>query len=177
MRKQWWQRSTPDELVPRPWLHTDVIARLASILRPEWLVLEHGSGGSTLWLAARVRYVIAVEQNAAWREAVNAALPQNAAAVCSITELAPSQNVGKFDLLFIDGDPPADRGMWIQAAPTIVRPGGWVVLDNANRPEYAKERAGLQAIAVSCETYERNESFSKYFVTDFYHLAEATCPA
>jgi predicted O-methyltransferase YrrM len=76
----------------------------------------------------------------------------------------------QFDLLLIDGEPVEDRAEWLKAAPTTVKPGGWVVLDNANRPEYEKERKHLQTYAAEFETFNGNEGGTLYLVTEFYKM-------
>jgi len=62
----WYQPSDPSSIKPRPWLSDDAIAYLESILTPEMHVIEHGSGGSTLWFASRVVTVIAYEHDTDW---------------------------------------------------------------------------------------------------------------
>src|SRR5438874_1854481 len=58
-----------------PWIPYPAIRRLAKIIRPEWRVLETGSGNSTLWLAQRVAYLRSVESNSGWYARVGASLP------------------------------------------------------------------------------------------------------
>jgi len=79
----------------------------------------------------------------------------------------PQHDDDMYDLLLIDGEPVEDRGEWIQAAPFIVKPGGWVVLDNANRPEYVAEREWLQGKASLVFTSKLQ---GKHLVTEFYKL-------
>ncbi len=76
----------------------------------------------------------------------------------------------RYDLLFIDGEPVENRAAWLCGAFALVKPGGVVVLDNANRPEYQKERAFTQANCKSFETVDGNSPGTKYLVTEFYTL-------
>jgi hypothetical protein len=161
----WYQRSTPDQIKPLPWLAPRVVAHLESILRPEWHVIEHGSGGSTLWFAERVKFVTSFENDTDWEREVERNTPPNVAVVSGF----PGAD-RKCDLLLIDGEPVETRAEWIQWANALVRPGGWVVLDNANRPEYATERGWLQSVCENYETFDCNEANTKYLVTEFYKM-------
>jgi hypothetical protein len=55
----------------------------------------------------------------------------------------------------------------------MVKPGGWVVLDNANRPEYAAERAELEKRTVEYQRFNSNEGGTLYLVTEFFRMPEA----
>lgn len=96
-------------------------------------VIEHGSGGSTLWFAARVKMVISVEVNKDWYHAMLKVAPHNV----EVYKSAQYVTGKKCDLLFIDGLN-TDRPQWICAAHDIVKPGGIVVIDNAERPHYQR---------------------------------------
>jgi len=171
MIKKWYHPSKPGELQAIPWLAPKVIAYLEKLMQPDWEIIEHGSGGSTLWFAERVRWVAAYEGNSEWREVVKGKLDGRDNFYLYTYPPIPSLHKG-FDLLLIDGEPVEHRRRWIQAAPQIVKPGGWVVLDNANRPEYAKERKHLQTHATEIATFECNEGGTEYLVTEFYKMPE-----
>jgi predicted O-methyltransferase YrrM len=167
---KWWQPSPPSsEIKPVPWLSPAVIQHLENLVQPDWDIIEHGSGGSTLWFAARVKSVKSVERDADWRAIVQSKAPEN---VKVYGETYPA-DFSDCDMLLIDGEPVELRADWIRSAPQIVRPGGWVVLDNANRPEYAKERLHLQAYAAEFQTFDGNEGGTKYLVTEFFRMPEA----
>jgi predicted O-methyltransferase YrrM len=170
MRK-WWQPSTTSEIIALPWLAPQVIEKLESIVTYKSRVIEHGSGGSTLWLAERAMSVISFESNDKWRDKINQALENHAVAMVTsdITEIH-TEGTEKFDLLLIDGEPVTNRRLWIRKAIELVKPGGWVVLDNANRPEYADDRAWLQKKAAKFETINANEEGTRYLVTEFYRM-------
>jgi predicted O-methyltransferase YrrM len=163
----WYQRSTPDQIKPLPWLAPRVVAHLEGILRPEWHVIEHGSGGSTLWFAERVRHVTAFESNDEFILSIKKQLRAHVSFHKPTNEVFTLDPV---DLLLIDGEPVEDRKSWIKSAPGLVKPGGWVVLDNANRPEYETERGWLQSVCESYETFDCNEANTKYLVTEFYKM-------
>jgi predicted O-methyltransferase YrrM len=171
--QDWYKPSNPDKVKPFPWLAPKVIKKLESLLTPDMEVLEHGSGGSTLWFAERVKFVLAIEQDLDWRRVIEKKLGKNRGAICaSLGDIIPSQRLlnGRFDLLLIDGEPVEDRIRWLIAANNLVKAGGWVVLDNCNRPEYEKEFEALKARAVKVEILEGNVYPCKYLVTAFLRM-------
>jgi predicted O-methyltransferase YrrM len=167
---KWYQPSPRNKLQPIPWLHPDVIAHLESLIQPDWEIIEHGSGGSTLWFAQRCKSVTAFESDPDWQEIVRKQAPENAK-VLSVGSFLPSFH--HFDMILIDGVPVEKRAEWIRIAPQLVKLGGWVVLDNCNRPEYAREREALQKIAAEVLTINGNEGQTQYLMTEFYRMPEA----
>lgn len=165
MDKAWYAPRAPDEVIARPWLAPAAVAYFERLLNPEWRVLEHGAGGSTLWLAERVSAVVTIEHDFNWRDRVRQLAPANVAI------LAMPPESGAYDLFFIDGER-AMRGPCLTLAPSLVRPGGWIVLDNANRPEYEQERAALFGRAKLIARFDSNIPRSSYFVTEFWQLCE-----
>ena len=165
---EWWRPSKAGRVSDKPWLHPDVIAYFESILHPDMRVAEHGSGGSTLWLAGRVKYLVSFEHNQEWRLAIEARKPGNCIVMPVAAGIMPPMPFA-LDLLFVDGEPVEDRALWLRAAPKLLLPGGWLVLDNANRPEYAAERADLETFATLVKTFDRNDH-TRYLVTDFWRM-------
>ena len=163
---EWWRRGDPSMVMEHPWLAPKVVEHLESLLRPSWHVLEHGSGGSTIWFAERVKTVTSIEANIKWMESVSKIVPDNVTMAANRLAITP----GKYNLLLIDGEPVTDRIGYIIKAAEIVKPGGWVVLDNANRPEYALERTELQTVAATYQTFDCNEDDTHYLVTEFYRM-------
>lgn len=128
----------------RPWLGEEVIRTLEGFLTPKSLVLETGAGSSTLWLADRVFSMISFEHKLAWYEAVIAELRsrerKNALVIYSIDypkDGVPHWLEIKFDLILIDG---RGRVQSVKTAYKMLRPGGLLLLDNANRPRYQAAR-------------------------------------
>ena len=72
--------------------------------------------------------------------------------------------------MVIGNEPVRARIPWIVKAPELVKPGGWVMLGNANRREYAKERAEIKAKAAKVKTFDCNEGGSKFRVVEFYQM-------
>jgi precorrin-6B methylase 2 len=147
MRSRTEQRCVDREGRPLPWITYPAIDFLARHVRPELEVFEYGCGFSTLWWAGRVRRVAAVEHDAEWARRITAQAPAHV----SITHV-PLEPKGPyeanatahgqpFDVVVIDG---RDRVRCVAPAIAALRPGGVVVFDNSDRPEYAE---GLRALA------------------------------
>jgi predicted O-methyltransferase YrrM len=150
-------------------MHPTVIAYLSRLLRPEYTVVEHGSGGSTLWLAERVAHVYSVEHDQDWYAEMCKRLPANVKLYLTPDGEIP-QALPLADVLLIDGEPLKARSEWLREARRMVKPGGVVVLDNANRPDYAHQREMLRTHALQCITFDGNEKGTRYLVTDVYLL-------
>jgi SAM-dependent methyltransferase len=145
-----------------PWVTYGAREWLERTLDPSTRVFEFGSGGSTLYFARRVASVVAVEHDPAWAHTVTAAIPAEANAVVVLeapepvrdgvpvdphyqSEAIPERSFeryarsierfpdGSFDLVVIDG---RARCGCARHALAKVRPGGHILLDNAERSVY-----------------------------------------
>ena len=124
---------------------------------------EYGSGGSTLFFGRRVGEITAAEHHAGWAERVRAAAAAEGLLNVRVLhrpadETAPSQEVyvsrhaghrgasyeryartidgfddGSLDFVFVDG---RARVACVAHAVRKVRPGGYLILDNAERERY-----------------------------------------
>ena len=170
----WWQKLDKTAYIQAtPWLHANTTKYLESILRPDMEIIEHGSGGSTLWFAARCASVTAYESDPDWyARMVDQGIPDNAALVMWTKHAPPKLKANCCDLLVIDGEPVEDRAAWIKAAPRLVRNGGYIVLDNANRKEYVNARQALQDKGYEFLVMDCNDDISKHMVTDFYKVTK-----
>jgi predicted O-methyltransferase YrrM len=147
----------------RPWLTFTAIRWLTSNIDRKMRVFEYGSGGSTLFFANRVHELVSVEHDREWHartcEALAAASirnctyllrpprPQTAVRVASSDPAYAGLDFGdyvgsidaypdrSFDLVSVDG---RARSACVLAALRKVKPGGLVLLDNSDRPEYRK---------------------------------------
>jgi predicted O-methyltransferase YrrM len=165
--RPWYAPRGADEIVPVPWLHPSATAYLESLLRPDMRVLEHGAGGSTLWFAERVKKVVTFEHDQRWIDKIMALAPVNVTVY--IDYYTSILKVPTYDLFFIDGAREG-RGFCLDTAHLKVKPGGYVVLDNANRPEYAAERKAFAEHATLLARFDNNIPQSKYFITEFWKL-------
>ena len=146
----------PDPLAARrPWLPYAAARMIAAHVDRSSVVWEYGSGGSTLWLAARVGALTSVEHDPAWHARVRDELRGASLTNCRLLLVEPageeprfapyvetirSQPAGGLDLVLVDG---RSRAACMVEAASRVRPGGLLVLDDSERPRY---RAGTSAL-------------------------------
>jgi hypothetical protein len=154
MRSQ--RRTSLDDALP--WITYEAQRALERILTPEMRVFEYGTGGSTLFLAPRVAELVSVEHDPDWHAKVQARVGNRSELMLvPPTDEAPGDYAstdkrdqgrsfrayaetidrfpdGYFDLLLIDG---RARSSCFRHGRAKVRAGGWILLDNSDRPEYA----------------------------------------
>ena len=129
------------ELNGLPWLTDQAVDFLEDYLKNKDLhILEFGTGSSTLWFSSRAKGIVSVEHDERWYNLVCEQLAtQNIKNVdyrlvksfyYSECEKFP-QNY--FDLILIDGK---DRVLCVEHAMRVLKPGGILMLDNAERPKY-----------------------------------------
>lgn len=149
------------ELDPVPWLAAGAVAALGKLLTPNMRVLEYGSGGSTVWLARQGVQLISLEHNETWYQIVRQRLIEERLGVTFLHEppddtpqerrfhgqhrksyksyvlrgVAQAERLfgGTLDLLLVDG---RSRVACVILAGGLVRPGGLLVLDDAQRKRY-----------------------------------------
>lgn len=125
------------KLYAEPWWTFSVKRRVAEILTPDMKAVEFGSGQSTLWLAPRVRELLAIEGDAAWYERVKTNLARAGVANVTLQHRTGDDywNVddvadGSVDFCVVDG---RARGRCMRAILPKMKPGGWVYLDNSDK--------------------------------------------
>ena len=128
----------------KPTITEDAVVYLESLLNiiSNAKVLEFGSGGSTIWLAQYTNQVVSVEHNLEWFEIVTFSLekknlrdhvdyyllPMPYASIC---DRFPDEY---FDLIIVDG---RNRMRCLNAAIRVLKRGGTILLDDAQRPYYS----------------------------------------
>ncbi len=148
----------------RPWVTFRAQDWLDEHVRSGMEVREFGSGGSTVYFARRGCVLRSVEHDRDWHELVKASVPGDAAGRLELNLREPegdsadeghgaegygSQRLegrfegyasvfdddaeGSVDMAFIDG---RARNACARHAVGKVKPGGWIVLDNAERARY-----------------------------------------
>jgi Methyltransferase domain len=144
-----WQRRHPDA----PWLTAVAVGILESWLRDTDVGLEWGSGRSTLWFGRRVRHLVSIEHAKVWHDRVSSWIARAGFTnvdhrlhcterdyVAAVECLAPAG----LDFVLVDG---VFRDRCAIAAVSRLRPGGILVLDNANLYLPCRSRApGSRAI-------------------------------
>lgn len=151
-----------------PWITFLAFEQIESRLRSNHTVLEYGAGGSTIFFASRCDRVVTVEHDAAWASSIRSALADRASRVDirvvppRIVAMVPEVRSARFgdsradfgpyvatcrefpdrsfDLILVDG---RARVACIEACHSKLKPGGLLVLDNSERPDYAAASAML----------------------------------
>lgn len=139
------RRAEPPE---RPWLVPAAIGWLRRHIRGDWSLLELGSGRSTAWFARRSGTVISLEDNEFWHGHTKSRLAEaglgNADLRLLPVEGFPAEIAslpdGAFDLVVVDflEAPEVTRMDALRPAREKVRPGGYLLLDDSDRPGYAE---------------------------------------
>ena len=149
-----------------PWIPHLARKWLEMIIRPDWRCFEWGCGGSTIWLGDRCESIVSVEHDSDWALKTQRVLPRGKYLLIPPQEgeIGPDKanpthyragpiggvnfqqyatsiiDQGPFDLVLVDGR--ARASCLIHAVPEV-RPGGWLVLDNAERGYYLEHTAHL----------------------------------
>lgn len=144
--QQWrFEKARPDA----PWLAPTAIELLESYLKPADVGFEWGSGRSTVWFARRVGKLTSVEDHQKWHALVTERLAASGVAAkvdyrfipCEHKEVdEPSAHPyadasrevpdGSLDFALVDGN---IRATCMKAVTAKIKPGGLLILDNANR--------------------------------------------
>jgi hypothetical protein len=117
---------------PLPWITYPAIEFLKQLDLSHKSIFEYGCGGSTVFWSRLARRVDSVEDNEEWCREVRAALATN----CTLSlELRPADYVnavargGPYDIIVIDGH---SRVKCSEVAPSHLKPGGFIILDNSD---------------------------------------------
>jgi hypothetical protein len=177
-----WQRSLRGAASPladeQPWITFGARHFLERVLTGEMAVFEYGAGGSSLFLARRVRTGFSVEHDAAWSALVTRELAARRLTGWQVQLIEPGPSDGRpgdpgrcedytsgdlrfsgrrfreyaasidrfadghFDLVLLDG---RARPSCFRHAVSKVKRGGYLLLDNAERPYYQVIHDGLPA--------------------------------
>jgi predicted O-methyltransferase YrrM len=130
----------------RPWIVPAAVGWLRRRIRSDWAVLELGSGRSTVWLARRAGSVLSFEDNEYWYPRTQERLAEagltNVDLRLSEVEGFPKEVAelpdASFDLVLVDFLEAAavTRIDALKPAMKKVRPGGYLLLDDSDRPGY-----------------------------------------
>lgn len=135
--------------MPIPWYTYPAIEFLDTLDLSTCDVFEFGSGNSSVFWANRARQVVSVEDNKPWFELVQARKRGNQVVLYGEDEssyVGALSGCGRlFDVVVVDG---RWRLACVPAAISALKPGGFIVLDNSDRPEEKKcsellRRSGL----------------------------------
>jgi predicted O-methyltransferase YrrM len=143
----WWRART-GRTPERPWIVPAAVGWLRRRIRSGWSVLELGSGRSTVWFARRAGRVVSFEDNEYWfprtRERLEETGLRNVDLRLRSVEHFPREVASLpddgFDLVVVDflEAPTVTRIDCLELAMKKVRPGGYLLLDDSDRPGYAE---------------------------------------
>jgi hypothetical protein len=137
-----------------PWLSYRGVREIDRLVRPDWRVLEFGSGMSSRFFAARCAELVSIESDEDWYERMRPIL--EAADGCRVdyrlrseAEYAALDDVpdDTFDFALVDG---LQYDRTAATAVRTVRPGGYVYMDNSDIP-YDEFRVGRQTLIDAAE--------------------------
>jgi predicted O-methyltransferase YrrM len=139
-----WDRLTRREL-HEPWLAPSAVRFLDSVIGRDSIVAELGAGASTSWFAERAARVISVEHDEGWASRVHAALDAAGFSnvelhVVPLSEFDPTLErvtLGTpLDVLLVDQTEAGSGGRIgsVALGRTLIRPGGYLVLDDSDWP-------------------------------------------
>ena len=147
-----------------PWITFKAERFFRKILRKDMIVFEYGSGSSTLYFSRRVTHVLSIEHDRDWFDHIQQILDEQAIknvdsrliepeklteyhATGYLSSSSSDENVsfesyvksieafpdGYFDIIMIDG---RSRTACISHAKSILKQGGYMVVDNSERTYY-----------------------------------------
>ena len=132
-----------------PWLVPESIEFLDGYLTKDMQTLEFGSGGSTRWTAKRVKHMVSVDhkqkfynickERVAINEIINVDLRLMSQPYDSICDEFDDEF---FDFVLVDG---RDRVRCVEKSMRVLKSGGILMLDNAQRLRYKPIRRTLLA--------------------------------
>jgi predicted O-methyltransferase YrrM len=143
-----WLRARTGRIPERPWLVPASIGWLRRRVRADWSILELGAGRSTAWFARRAAQVISLEDDEFWHSSTRVRL--DAAGLTNADlRLRPVEDFPRevatlpddaFDLVVVDflEAPTVTRIDCLDPAMNKVRRGGYLLLDDSDRPGYAQ---------------------------------------
>lgn len=122
----------------KPWLVSDSVIFIDSILTDESKVLEAGAGASTVWFALRAESVLSFEHNKSWYDNVKETIKHAGVENVDLRFIPdyPKKGLdisGSFDVILIDG---RGRVRTTMSVLKNLKVGGYLILDNAERPKY-----------------------------------------
>ena len=143
----WWRARRGDR-PERPWIVPAGIGWLRRRIRSDWVVLELGAGRSTPWFARRAGQVLSFEDIEFWVDETRSRLRMlglenvelRHRPVEKLAAEVDSLPNASFDLVAMDflESPTVTRIDVLKPAMTKVRPGGYLLLDDSDRPGYSE---------------------------------------
>jgi hypothetical protein len=120
-----------------PWIPFNVINRLEKIISKDWVMVEFGSGMSTLWYAKRVKFLYGIEHDEYWYRKISREIEKNHLSNIKyeLRGLNDYHNLdgisdNSLDFAVIDG---GVRSACLTAALGKLKDGAYIYLDNSDK--------------------------------------------
>jgi predicted O-methyltransferase YrrM len=132
----WTRRKLLGKYSVLPWWPFNVIDTISNLIKPDWKVVEFGSGMSTIWLSQKVQAVVSIEDNNHWHAAISEEIARRGImnvdyrkkSLHNYHDLSEFPD-NYFDFAIIDG---AVRWKCAQSSLSKVKDGGIIYLDNSD---------------------------------------------
>jgi predicted O-methyltransferase YrrM len=135
LKLYFYNRRNPDN----PWITSDAIEVLNTLLKKSDIGAEFGSERSTIWLAKRVGHLYSFEDNKEWWDKVCVRISEERISASTTYKLCINNEnylsslalikAKDLDFCFIDG---GDRGNLALMAIEKIKDGGLLIVDNVN---------------------------------------------
>lgn len=117
-----------------PWWPIAAIEAVESKLRPDMVAVEFGSGGSTIWIARRVRMLLTREHDEHWAAITRQRIIAEGLENCDLQHRRGKayysfESDERFDFAVVDGE---FRWRCIDALKERMNPGGFIYFDNSD---------------------------------------------
>lgn len=132
-----------------PWIVPEAVKFLEKTIKQDWKIFEFGSGWSTIFYAERAEMVVSLEHDPSWYDRIRKQLLERKITTCDLQKVKLelfSRAIEKFEdnsfnLIVIDSHEEEDlreRLSCMAAAKPKIVPGGYLMLDDSDRPEYGE---------------------------------------
>lgn len=127
-----------------PKVNKETVRFLEKVITQESLILETGTGNSTVWFGLRARRVVSLESKGSWYRKVNDHLKSNGIENAKIYldrgydskdlgEILDEKDLIQYDIVFHDGPTPLERRIGLaEKLICRVKPGGYLVVDDTH---------------------------------------------
>jgi predicted O-methyltransferase YrrM len=118
-----------------PWISYRARKLIDQMIRPDWRMVEFGSGMSTLWFAKRCGFIHSIESDPAWYDLVSRQLAGMSNVRYEKRTIESYVNLDDYpdqslDFSLIDG---AVRSACARSVVPKIKPGGFVYFDNSDK--------------------------------------------
>jgi len=156
-----------------PAINYPTITFMEKILTPESLVFETGTGNSTIWFARRAKRVVGFESRSEWFKEVQRFLKKEGLknikvyfdpgyAQKSFDEVLVEEDNIQYDVVLHDGpNPTAERLSLIKFIPSLVKSGGYLIVDDTDRDILVPAIKYLDSLSWEKTTIRGNDFFGE----------------